>query len=257
MSGVMSSRKPANVFLVTHKCGNNYLAKTVGRHSSKLENTSFEQISNKELPSVKEFSSNFVNIRARHYLPSDITELLRLVDPSRSKFFLFTRHPASFFRSATTYHLRGPEEWAKSVPIPKLNNKTLYDSLHALDNYQDQLILSMQYWGEIVGVIRRWSSLLDYFKNSGLIFRQIKCEDLWMHGGSSFFDELASVLSHDGFAIDKQVLMAESPQLLSQLPSHSTGEFRKSYYNEFGDKSLDFYLERYLASEIKLGYRDL
>lgn len=252
----MNAKKliPANVFLLTHKCGNNYIGKTVGRYCSKLPNVGFEAVSNKALVGITEFNHSFVNIRGRHYMPQDIDQLLTLIDPDRSRFFLFTRHPASFFRSATKYHLRGPEEWAKTIKIPQLENKTLFDALTSKSTYSEQLMLSMTYWGDIVQVINRWVRLIHYFRSTNLFFRQIKCEDLWLTGDEEYFQNLATDMSHDGFMVDSNTLLAHSPITLNELPTHSTGEFMESPYAGYDENNLQNYFVKYGETEKVLGY---
>ena len=40
--------------------------------------------------------------------------------------------------------------------------------------------------------------------------------------------------------------MASSPAFMAMLPKHSTGEFKKSYFDEYGDKARKFYDNNFL-----------
>jgi hypothetical protein len=55
----------------------------------------------------------FENIRCRNFTSLSIEKLLRYIDLEKTQFFLFVRHPASLFRSAVSYHMRGNEQWAR------------------------------------------------------------------------------------------------------------------------------------------------
>lgn len=97
----------ANVFLLTHKCGNSYV------NSVFKGDITFKQCQSDDMrgempgPFVGDLArleGDFLNIRCRNFDPVSISRLLRRVDIRSLSFYLFTRHPASFFRSAAAYH---------------------------------------------------------------------------------------------------------------------------------------------------------
>ena len=107
----------ANIFLLTHKCGNGYINNVFRRSGIKLTHFQSDELRG-QMPGpyigdVKEIRGKFANVRCRNFSAVSIEKLLKLVDIETARFFLFVRHPASLFRSAVTYHMRDNELWAR------------------------------------------------------------------------------------------------------------------------------------------------
>ena len=130
----MKSKKTAlvssNIFLLTHKCGNNYIQEVFRKNNSSiigfLSDELLGQFPGRSITEVKNFIGSFVNIRCRNFTPQSIDKLNKLIDLQKTNFFLIVRHPGSFFRSAVSYHMRGKEHWARTNIYSILEDKTLF-----------------------------------------------------------------------------------------------------------------------------------
>lgn len=191
----------------------------------------------------------FANIRCRNFSPLSIEKTLRLIDPQRSRFFLFVRHPASFFRSAASYHLRGTEKWATRRRYSYLDNKTLTQALKDADNLETRLMLTMKHFGLMWSLPDRWISCYRFLVEMGIHLTIIRIEELFNEGEESYFNSLATQLSHDGFEMSAQRLMASSPRFMQKLPSHSTGEFKKKPLDDYTGKALEMYNQWFLPHQ--------
>ena len=75
------------------------------------------------------------------YSKKDTIEISERFDSSATRFFVFVRHPASFFRSAKSYHFKGQEEWAMKNTSKILNYNSLTEALRDCKDSDDKLIL--------------------------------------------------------------------------------------------------------------------
>ncbi len=114
----------ANVFLLTHKCGNNYIGSVFENDDTVVKYQADDMRGWMPGPYISSISDSlnadkrFLNLRCRNFNPKSIEKLLQHIDIASSRFYIFTRHPASFFRSAASYHLRGVERWSKKISSP-------------------------------------------------------------------------------------------------------------------------------------------
>lgn len=236
---------PANVLLLTHKCGNNYIVDVYRKANKELVQFQTDELRGQMrgpyIGDAKQLNFNFANIRCRNFSPLSIEKLLPIVDRERSKFFLFVRHPASLFRSAVTYHLRGNELWAKTIKYPYLDGKTFHQALTEAQDLEARLLISMTHFGKLWNLTNNWLNCHHHLTKLGVNFTVVKTEDLFADGDDNFFDQLAKTMSHNGFVINADQLKASSPKYLRKLPSHSTGEFKKDPLIGFSGKALEMY----------------
>ena len=247
-------KRPANVFFVTHKCGNHFFESVFTKDPTFSNLQSVDLSSSKQLPgetpnSLANVKGDFLNLRCRNFDPISILKLLKHLDPEKTRFFLVVRHPASFFRSASSYHVKSPERWSKNRIYKHLGDRTLNSALLETDNADDRLILTMKHFGFAWYLPQRWLMNAEFLKSSDLNFSVLKTEDLFTDGTASYFETLASNMSHDGYQIDASHLMNASPIFMKELPPHSTGEFRKSSFDGYGDKALSFYNQHFKSLE--------
>jgi len=127
---MLPSRK---VFLLTHKCGNNYI-EAIFRGDCTFRQYQQDDIRG-EMPGpfvgdILDLQGDFLNIRCRNFNPMSVSRLLRHIDYRSSNFYLFTRHPASLFRSAASNHLRvRGEEWARTNRYAYLQGMSVHEAL--------------------------------------------------------------------------------------------------------------------------------
>jgi len=247
-------KRPANVFLVTHKCGNHFLQSVFKKDPTFANLQSIDLSASNQMPgnrpnSVGKIKGDFLNLRCRNFDTISIVKLLKKLDPKKTRFFLIVRHPASFFRSATSYHIKSPEKWSKNRIYTHLGDRTLNGALHEADDSDDRLILTMKHFGLTWYLPQRWQINAEFLKTSSLNFRILKTEDLFTNGTAPYFENLAADMIHDGYQMTATRLMEASPIFMNELPAHSTGEFQKNYFDGFGDKALSFYNQHFKSVE--------
>lgn len=243
-------RPRANVFLLTHKCGNNYVESVFAGDSTFLQFQSDDirgEMPGPFIGMAPLMQGDFVNIRCRNFDPISIARLLHRIDAKKSRFFLFTRHPGSFFRSAAAYHLRGGEEWARTNRYSYLNNCTLHDALVSAAHNDERLIICMKHFGLTWRLLDRWIQNYRFLLSIDAELFVVKTEEVFFDASREYFDDLASRLTHGSYAISPERLMSCSPVFMEHLPSHSTGEFRKSFFDGYGKRSIRFYNENFLG----------
>ena len=247
-------KKPSsNLILLTHKCGNSYFNKTFRKDPTFLHFLS-DDLREKEMPGpslegLKGSKKSFANIRCRNFNTLSTMRILDLVNIEQTNIFLCIRHPASFFRSATKYHQESPEKWSLEQRYPHLNGQTLHEALVNEESNDEKLIISMKHFGLAWQLPLRWLSNYQYLSSIGKDVTILKTEDLFMNGTDSFFNSVASKMSHDGYQIDASTLLKKSPITMDSLPKHSTGEFKKDFFSGFGDKAIKFYNSHFKGIE--------
>ena len=236
---------PANIFLLTHKCGNTYLEDVYKRVDKKLIQFQSDelvgQMPGPYIGDAETLESGFANIRCRNFSPSSINRLLPLINRHQSQFFLFVRHPASLFRSATSYHMRGEERWVRVNKYAYLDGKTLYQALHAAPDFESRLLVSMKHFGIHWNLIGNWINCYHHLTDIGANFTVVRTEDLFADGDGSVFDRLSTTMSHHGFTMLAEHLRAASPRHMQKLPAHSTGEFRRDPFHGYTGRALEMY----------------
>jgi len=241
-------KPPANIFLLTHKCGNHYFQRYFGDKS--LPHFQSDDIKG-EMPGPYIGESiipdrEFLNIRCRNFDSISISRLLKSIDLEKSRFFLMTRHPNSFFRSATSYHLRGGEKWARTNRYSYLKNKTLHEALCTTEDPDQRLLISMKHFGLAWRLLDRWIQNHRFLSSLGAKLFIIKTEDLFSTTSRDYFYMLSEKMSHNSYSANPERLMSCSPAFMEKLPKHSTGEFKKSHFSGYGDKAREFYNDNFL-----------
>lgn len=276
----------ANFFLLTHKVGNNYFDSTF-RDQQTIQ-TQADSLKN-EMPGpyVSEFlkynpypkginpfnlkstagsalfalrarkilRKNTVNFRCRNFDPISIENLTRALGSHRGKYFLFTRHPASFFKSATQYHLRGGEKWSTTVKYSYLGGLTLTEALRREENSDERLIISMKHFELRWGLLSRMIQNYNYLSSINAEIIQVKVEDLFRSRSSEFWKGLAREITVGDFQCTPEFLKRNSPAFLNNLPIHATGIFKESPFEGYGSTAKDFY-ENYFIEIQNFFYRD-
>jgi len=247
-----TKKKSANVFLLTHKCGNHYYKSVFRNGPTAVQfqaNDLRSEMPGANVQTIPEIDQEFLNIRCRNFDTKTVAALLNQVDLKTSKFFLFTRHPASFFRSATTYHLRGGEKWATKNRYSYLNNQTLHEALNTTHHDDEKLIISMKHFGLAWNLIDRWIQNHRFLLSIGAELHVIKTEELFSTTDESYFDDFSKKLSHSSYAISADTLKLASPAFMDELPKHSTGEFKKSSFHGYGELAKRFYSENFAYAQ--------
>jgi hypothetical protein len=244
---------PSNVFLLTHKCGNNYVSSVFRDAKEKLIRFQTDelvgQMPGPYIGDAKVLRADFLNIRCRNFSALSLEKLLRTVDIEKTRFFLFVRHPASLFRSAVSYHMRGKEEWAVTHKYPHLNNRTLTQALNDADSFEDRLVISMTHFGLVWRLTENWLNCHYYLTVRGANLTVVKTEDLFAEGDDKYFQMLSDKLSHDGFTMAADNLMGSSPIYMEKLPVHSTGEFQNDVMSGYKGQALEMYTQFFRESE--------
>lgn len=248
-------KKPSNLILLTHKCGNSYFHKVLRKENNYFQFQSEDIIRHGEMPGqsinrLKGISRPFYNVRCRNFDTITTMKALDLVDLKRTQIFLCVRHPASFFRSATKYHENNPEKWSQEQRYSHLDNQTLHEALVREKDEDNKLIISMKHFGLAWRLPFRWASNYEYIKSTGKEVTILKTEDLFKNGTDSYFEKIAATMSHDGYAIDASRLIKKSPISMKALSKHSTGEFQKDFFDGFGQKAMEFYNAHFKQVEI-------
>ena len=243
----------ANIFLLTHKCGNNFIEDIFNRGDKRKSN--YIEISQGE----KNFNSflnntDFFNVRCRNFEKDSTEKILKLLDTKHTKYFVFTRHPASFFRSAARYHIRGKEKWCKDIKLKHLAGKTLYQCLHDCKSFGEQLVVTMKHFGLENRYPNNWVENLAFLKDQGANYRQIKCEDIWQDLDA--LKKFHAALIHDGFSIDFEQVLDASPlrERGFNKTQHATGEFKKDIFEDYDNFARDFYNMHFKRLETNLQY---
>ena len=243
----------ANIFLLTHKCGNNFIQdifkrpksinplKRILLKKSSLNHyaSSYFELTPKQTLEDSAFKKKFINLRCRNFRVEDTKLLIKKLDPKFARFFIFTRHPATFFRSATKYHLRGNENWARERKLEYFDNQTLYETLHKCSNFGEQLIVGMTHFGIKSGLVKNWVENINHLKKRKLNYYQIHCDELWQ--SKQYIKDFHKLISHGGFNIKYEEIFSKSPIGRKKLKIHSTGEFLKNPYDDYDQNALDFY----------------
>jgi len=244
---------PSNIFLLTHKCGNNYVQNVFRLSENKLIQFQTDEMRG-QMPGPYigdgiNLLGGFENIRCRNFTSLSIEKLLRSIDLRETRFFLFVRHPASLFRSAVSYHIRGGEKWATKNRYSYLNNRTLTQALNEAKDLEARLIITMTHFGILWRLTDNWLNCYHYLTLLGANLTLIKTEDVFSDGDDYYFQSLSEKMSHDGFSISSDHLKAASPKYMDKLPPHSTGEFKKDPLDGYTGKSLEMYNQYFLQCE--------
>ena len=248
-----TGKAPSNAFLLTHKCGNNYVSSAFRGTKEKLIQFQTDelvgQIPGPYIGDAKVLSADFLNVRCRNFSALSLEKLLRTIDIEKTQFFLFVRHPASLFRSAVSYHMRGKEKWAATHKYPHLHNRTLTQALNEAKRLEDRLVISMTHFGLVWRLTENWLNCHHYLTVRGANLTVVKTEDLFADGDDKYFKRLSDKLSHDGFSITADDLMESSPIYMENLPAHSTGEFKNDVMSGYTGKALEMYAQFFRESE--------
>ena len=168
---------------------------------------------------------------------------------------MFVRHPASFFRSAKSYHLEGQEEWAKKNSSKILNDNSLTEALRACKDSDDRLIVSMKYWGIERQELQNMVENIEILKKINKQFFIIKCEDLWKNNIKENTTSFRGLISHDGFDYPlNNLLSIANNTSIHGKKKHPTNEIFKENFYGYGEKALDFYNKNFKSLESRLGY---
>lgn len=196
---------------------------------------------------------DFFNIRCRNFTRDSTEKILNMLGNKSTRYFIFTRHPASFFRSATIYHLRGNEKWCKNKKLKHFAGKTLYQSLHDCKNFGEQLVVSMKHFGLKRRFPNRWVENLGFLRDRGADYQQVKCEDIWQDLNA--LKKFHAALVHDGFLIDYEQVLGSSPLREAGFSKeHATGEFKKGMFEDYDDFAKNFYSMNFKSLETILQY---
>ena len=183
-------------------------------------------------------NADFFNIRCRNFDKDSTEKILKLFGNEYTKYFVFTRHPASFFKSATKYHLRGNEKWCKNRKLEHFAGKTLYQSLHDSKNFGEQLVVSMKHFGIEQRFLNNWVENLAFLEDQGANYQQFH-----------------AALLYDGFYIDFEQVLGASPLREGGFTiKHATGEFREDVFKDYDDFAKDFYNLHFKGLETILRY---
>ncbi len=237
-----------NLFLLFHKCGNNYV-KAVHQHDRRtrfVESVTPEEAG--EIPGY-DVAGTPVNVRCRNFglrvLKRD--DLLSIPD---ARFLVFTRHPASFILSAVKYHLAGVEEWAVKKPQPLFGGLPLTEALRqAEDDAERQIIAMMRFQS----LYERQASFAEIFGDER--FMRVRCEDLFANAEPEYFLTIANFLRLGDRTKFVRALQKASPGNMKKLPGHSTGAFKeRDPYAALAPRAKDYYDEHFSGFARQLGY---
>lgn len=236
-----------NIFLLFHKCGNNYIL-NVHKLYDKLHFIS--SVRPDESSSIVNYDSDGItNIRCRNFGHAEIqkSHVLKL---RTARFLIFTRHPASFILSAAKYHLRGVEEWAVKKPQAILGGKTLTQALRNSSNLDEQHIIIMKQFGDIY---KKKASLLSYLNDNR--FMRVRCEDIFTATEPDYYISIAEHLRLSGNPFFLNALKAASPAFRTNLPDHATGSFKiADPYEALGDQAKGYFDEHWRSFALRLDY---
>ena len=98
-----------------------------------------------------------------------------------------------------------------------------------------------------------WVENLAFLRDQSADYQQIKCEDIWQDLNA--LKKFHAALSHDGFLIDFEQVLAASPLRVGGFSkSHATGEFKKDWFVDYDDFAKDFYNVNFKRFERLLQY---
>lgn len=237
-----------NLFLLFHKCGNNYVnnVHNYTPHVTYFDN--FERYNASEIIRC-DHVHDVINVRCRNFNYSTLKNN-NLLNCNSTRFLVFTRNPASFIISATNYHLRGSEAWAVTQPQPHFNGKSFNGALKEAMSDDDRYIITMRQFAWLFESMISFMSILDDSR-----FMRIRNEDLFLNKEDEFFIRLSEFLRLSSDVLFINALKRASPSFKNKLPGHSTGAFKIEHpYLLFGDKAKNFYDENYAHYEKILGY---
>ena len=272
--------KHANFFLLTHKVGNNYFRSTFANcpatavQADSLKNEMPGPYASEifgcnafsraffslrfrlalrnvraALRTKKNLRNETANFRCRNFDPIAIENLNKSIGPCDSRYFLFTRHPASFFKSATNYHLRGCEKWAITNKYSYLGGLTLTQALRREPDYDQRLIISMKHFELRWGLLSRMVRNYKYLTSINAKLTVVKTEDLFASKSRVFWENLANELSVGDFECTTDFLQLNSPAFLEKLPGHATGAFQESPFEGYGSIAKDFYDNHFVETQ--------
>ncbi|TPW27109.1 hypothetical protein FJU08_21130 [Martelella alba] len=242
-------KRPAvNCFMLFHKCGNNY---SIDLHKH-TKNICY--VSNVTIDTADKINGlhrrDIANARCRNF---DVETLRRhgILTREDARFLVFTRHPASFVLSATKYHLRGDEKWARTTPQPHLGGRSLTDALRAAGDEGERQIITMTHFAWL---FERMVSFVPYFDDPR--FKRLKVEDLFTTKDVSYYQDIASFLRLEGHSGFLDALKNASPAFKTDLPRHSTGTFRREGdpLEKLEAVARDHYMMNWQTYSDRLGY---
>jgi hypothetical protein len=130
-----------------------------------------------------------------------------------------------------------------------INYKTLNHALNEAEDLEARLIISMTHFGNLWRLTDNWLNCYHYLTILGANFTVIKTEDLFVGGDDDYFQLLSKKMTHNGFSISSEQLKAASPKYMDNLPSHSTGEFRKDPLSGYTGEALEMYNQHFLECQ--------
>lgn len=238
---------PLNLFLLSHKCGNNYV-----QNLHKLTDVPFRNSVMRDQASsipAHDLPNTVTNIRCRNFSYATLSEA-DLLDRPETRYLIFTRHPASFVRSASLYHLRGGEKWARQTPQPHFDGKPLTQALREAQNDAEREILTMIQFRDLY--LRQTSFTVLFEKPNCL---RIRTEDLFTTKDPAYYRTVAEFLRLADWPGFIEALKQASPAFKNELPKHSTGAFKsRDPYAALADGSKEYYDENFSQFASALGY---
>ncbi len=213
-------RPAANCFLLFHKCGNNYTNALHRLDRGQPYVRDVRMVTARRINRPR--PGRIVNFRCRNFDLACLVEHGLLHRPD-ARFVVFTRHPASFVLSATRYHLRGTEAWARRTAQPHLGGQTLTGALRAAPDEGARQIITMTHFSWL---FERMVSFVPCFEERA--FLRIRIEELFTARDPAYYEQLAAFLRLGDRAAFRRALMAASPAFKPSLPDHATGSFRQA-----------------------------
>lgn len=195
-----------------------------------------------------------MNVRCRGLTISQIENVFLKTTQKSSRFFLFVRHPASFFKSAARYNSRGSEKWTRKKKLIHLGGKTLFEALNCSEDLEDKLIVSMIHFGIVRQLVNTWVEVQQRFYDEGRFLRVIRVEDIWGENSEEELKTLSADMSHDGFEITTKQLLSAAPLQRETPKSHSTGTYLENPYDGYTGAAREMYDRYFRKLEATLGY---
>lgn len=237
-----------NLFLLFHKCGNNYV-KAVHRHDRIVRFVESIQPAEADRMPEHDHPGVAVNVRCRNF-GLDTLERNDLLSIPDARFLVFTRHPASFVLSAVKYHLAGVEEWAVKKPDPLFGGLPFTQALRGAQDDAEREIMAMMRFRSLY---ERQASFAKTFEDER--FMRVRCEDLFANAEPGYFLEIANFLRLGDRTRFVRALQKASPANMKTLPDHSTGAFKKrDPYAALAPRAKDYYDEHFSGFARQLGY---
>lgn len=236
-----------NCFLLYHKCGNNYTINVhkLTRKTRYVPNVQIRTADRLNLPRRGEV----VNFRCRN-LDFATLEQHGVIARDDARFLVFTRHPASFILSATKYHHRGDEKWARTEPQPHLDGRSLTDALRATEDEGERQIITMTHFHWLY---ERMTSFAPHFDDPR--FLRLRTEDLFVTNDPAYYQRIADFLRLSAEPSFVEALKQASPAFKRDLPAHSTGSFQHGNPLErLAPAAQAFYAENWQGFATQLDY---